>query len=508
MSKQIILTILLIHVGLLCHAQKQDYYWPFGKDQNIELDGVQAFAFDFNKQPFEPILREGEINFDQNNASICDAEGNLLIYTNGCAIANRLGKVMPNGDSLNTGLFFDDFWGGDCSRGYTGPQDITILPDPAYENGYYIIQKPISLNVFATDPDDWFSRDSMLYSYVDMTLENGLGDVTEKNVKFHEASLLFNFLAPIAHENGKDWWITNPSYPNGFLVYSLTENGLRYEKREPGPDWDIVSSAAGHARFSPDGQYYATFDLYAGLFIYAFDRATATFSEERHIPFPYPELATSTTCEWSPNSRFLYAAKYDTLWQLDTWAEPLETGLEFISERTEDNSDPTGRNFGVAALGPDCKLYIRSKSGSRTFHVIHKPDEKGLACDFVNQGIRLPSYSASGSFPNFPRFRVDEEEKCDPSIVSIAGEEIYWRRDLIVYPNPARDYVNVNVPDGQQGDIFILNMDGKIVLDERRVRDKQRMELLGLEAGMYSVEFVPRDNKDRVVYTSQLVVVE
>ncbi len=504
--------ILLIGLCLLSIASiaqnKQDYYWPFGSDQGEE-PGVQVFALDFNQRPFVPVLRTGELEFDQSNASICDKDGRLLFYTNGCAVANRLHQQMPNGDSINAGPYFDDFWGGDCSKGYVGPQDNTILPDPGNPSGYYLIHKPFSYNPDSIS-EKQFTKDSLKYTYVDMSLENGYGDVTEKNVKFYEGSMLSNYLTPIAQANGHDWWIMNPVFPEGFLIYALTEEGLEYNKIEPGPVWDTrYSSSSGYARFSPDGEKYAYFNEFEGLFLYDFDRTDATLSAEQHLPFPMPVQSFFTTCEWSPNSRFLYMAKYDTLWQLDTWAEPLDRGLEFIAERATTGPDPTRPSFGVTGLGPDCRIYIRSKSSSKTFHVIHKPDELGLACDFVQQAFALPSSSAAGSFPNFPRFRVDEEEKCDPSIVSIVGETVWWRRDLTVYPIPTTGPITIELPeDHYKGMIYVLDMQGQMVL-HREVEflvGELSLDLSYLPSGIYSVEYVARDSEERVVWTERVVV--
>ena len=118
-------------------AQKQDYYWPFGFNVLNDPD-FASLEIDFNEDVFEVGIRNAGLEFDQNNASICDAEGNLLFYTNGCAVANRHHQVMPRGDSINEGIFFDQFWRGDCSFGYPGQQNIMILQDPADELGYYI----------------------------------------------------------------------------------------------------------------------------------------------------------------------------------------------------------------------------------------------------------------------------------------------------------------------------------------------------------------------------------
>ena len=73
--------IVLICSGHMLAQNKQDYYWPFGTDQGRNEPGVQAIEFDFSKLPFEPEQRNGGLEFDQNNASICDKDGNLLFYT-------------------------------------------------------------------------------------------------------------------------------------------------------------------------------------------------------------------------------------------------------------------------------------------------------------------------------------------------------------------------------------------------------------------------------------------
>ena len=96
---------------------KRDYQWILGKDQQVGSE-VRALKFDFNNRPFAPELRDKGLNQGQNNVSISDKDGVLLLYSNGCAIANREHEVMMNGDSINAGEFFDDFWfNGSCLLG-------------------------------------------------------------------------------------------------------------------------------------------------------------------------------------------------------------------------------------------------------------------------------------------------------------------------------------------------------------------------------------------------------
>ncbi len=506
--KSLFSLLLITTASCLLAQSKQDYYWPlaFSLDHTSTLPGIE---FDFNTKPFNPKLRNEGLVLDQMNASICDQDGQLLFYTNGCAVANRNHEIMPNGEGINDGSFFNDFWGGDCKRGYTGTQDICILSDPSNEEGFYIIHKPITYD--STSFDFPFQRDSFLYTYVDMTLDEGNGNVVIKNEIFHKASLLFSYLTPISKPNSLDWWIMNPVFPSGYVVFSLTESGIELHDHLDGPTWDVrKSSASGHARFSPDGTKYAYFNQFDGLYLYDFDRSDATLSNEQHIPWRRPEEGIFSSCEWSPNSRFLYMCRPDTLWQLDTQTLPLEDGLEFIAKYLG-GDDYLQPSFGIAALGPDCRIYIRGKSSANSMHIIHKPDEKGMACDFVEQGLQLPATTNVGSFPNFPRFRVDEEDKCDPNIVSAFGEVVYYRRDLITYPNPVRDNLTIELPEGVgDGMLYVLDMQGQMLHSQEVsvLTGSMQLSMSHMTVGMYAVEYVPRDNKDRVVYTSRVTRVE
>lgn len=65
--------------------------------------------------------------------------------------------------------------------------------------------------------------------------------------------------------------------------------------------------------------------------------------------------------------------------------------------------------------------------------------------NFAQNGIQLPNTNGGG-LPNFPRFRVDDEEKCDPIISSVFGQAVYYRRDLKAYPNPTSGPLMLEIP--------------------------------------------------------------
>lgn len=506
MMRYILLLLLFLSSHSAITAQdKRDYIWLFGDDQDPGPD-VRAFQFDFNKERFKPELRTMGFNFGQNNVSICDKEGNLLIFTNGCAIANREYEIMQNGEGINDGDFFQDAWfNGSCFLGYPGGQDVMLLPDPGYDQGYYLIHKRLDKIAEFT-----YDIKSLTYSYIDLALDGGLGGVTEKNVDFYTIDrFLWGYLTAIQHENGVDWWIINPGQDDSFYVFLLDENGISLHERIP-IDHNFTpnnSTASGEAKISPDGTQYALFNLHDGLLLYDFDRSNGNLTNQRKIVFPEPSQIDFGICEWSSNSEFLYIGSGDSIWQVEVAYEELKDGQVFIAEYNG-VKDPFSTRFNTSTLGPDCRIYIRPGSSSYSFHVIHYPNKKGKACTLVQQGIKLPEVSSTGSFPNVPRFRVDEEEKCDPSISSIFGEEVWWRRDLIAFPNPASRQVRLETDEHLKGDVYVMDMKGALLSHISNFVSGDCLDISHLPAAPYSVEFVPEDHSERIIYTEKVVKVD
>jgi len=504
-----VLLFAIISTNSLFSQSKQDYNWFFSIDRNSQQEGIQGLRFDFNDAYLMPKTADQGLSFDHNNASISDRDGNLLFYTNGCAVADREHHIMPNGDSINAGEFFDRFWGGDCKNGYPGRQDITILPDPAYEDGYYILHKTQEYDPTA---ENRFFMQYLKYTYVDLALNGGLGDVTEKNVPFAESVYQASYFTSIAHSNGIDWWIIQPKLTeNIFYTYLLSQDGFALIDSTILGDNDFAlnTSAGGDAKFSPDGTKYAFYNMTNGLWVYDFDRTTGDFSNFKSLYIEEPTSPTFASAEFSPNSRFVYLSNTDSLFQVDLWEDDLEDG-KILIDTYDGVQDPFSTSFFLSTLAPDCKIYIRPGSASNIMHVINKPNEKGLDCNFVERGLRLPQASSTGGYPNFPRWRVDEAEVCDPTLTSVFGDQVYYRRDMTVYPNPVRDVVTVDIPEGKRGRIVVFDMMGQLVWEgtEDEYRGDVLIDLSGLSVGSYSVEFLPKDNKDRLVYTSQVIKVE
>lgn len=487
----------------LFSQNKQDYQWLFGHESEPE-EGVESYWFDFNENEHPDSMRgRHPISFAGLNASISDKDGNLIFYSNGCYVVDSQHQIMPNGMDLNNEDYFRTL--ADTCIAYLGNQDILILPDPGNENGYYILHKAIM-------PHDSSRYVELRYSYVDMTVNNG--NVVDKNLVLSDSMrILSSYLTAIKHTNQKDWWILQPvENKNDYLTIILSENGFSENRiQRVGPEFHWNASASGTAVFSPDGTKYAFYNKDDNLLLFDFDRETGYLSNLKKLTLKTntPNAGYVSSVEFSPNSRFAFIAVQDSLWQVDTYENDLIDGLELI-DVWDGTQDPFATTFTLMALAPNCKIYMASGSSTNTYHVINNPNEKGKACDFVQRGIKLPYTSSFGNMPNLPRFRVDDEEKCDPTITSVFGQDVFYRRDLSIYPNPVRDIVTVEVPDGQKGHLYLFHMQGQLIWEAKSqgFQTKYQFDLGHIPSGIYSMEFVPDDNKERLLWTSQLVKVE
>jgi len=449
------------------------------------------------------------VGMGDNNVSISNTDGELLFYSNGCNVYNKEGVIMENGDSLNYDVFIEIFMAGDCTLLYNGSQDIMILPFPEEHDKYYIIHKPFIFNGINL-PDSL----PIHYSVVNMNTTDELGIVEEKGELVLEDDRLVSYLTAINHTNGTDWWIVQPMRDDSlFTIFYIDENGItRQPDQSTGVYLDSYrASSSGTAKFSSDGTKYAFFNYYDQLNIYDFDRSTGILSNHQKIDIienPNVDEIWFSSVEWSPNSRFLYTASGLQLHQVDLWEENIqENGIRLI-DTYDGTLDPFPTTFFLMAQAPDCKIYMCPSSGTTAYHVIKNPDELGTACNFVQNGIELPQRSNFGSMPNFPRFRVDEEDKCDPTLTSVFGDAVYYRRDLTVYPSPSDGRYTVEMPDGfGSGTLSVLNLDGQVV-ETKEVGHgtlSVAVDITRYPSGYYHVELYPEENVERVFWSMQVI---
>ena len=144
------LLLLLFCVPFTSFAQKQGNIWYFGFKAGVDFNSGNPIG-----------ISDGAMSTEEGCASISDANGDLLFYTDGDTVYNRNHNVMPNGHGLLGNI--------------SSSQSAIIIKKPNSDSLYYIFTV-----------DGWTGNNGGLnYSVVDMVLDGGNGDVNGKKTYQH-----------------------------------------------------------------------------------------------------------------------------------------------------------------------------------------------------------------------------------------------------------------------------------------------------------------------------------
>ncbi|MBK9640897.1 MAG: T9SS type A sorting domain-containing protein [Saprospiraceae bacterium] len=490
----------LILCPFIIFAQgKRDYIWLLGGSNSaIDDTNYYRFNFDFNKKPMGIYITHKDYRIHQNNASICDKDGNLLMYTAGCNVSDRLHRPMPNG-KINEGLVWDFY----CKYGdhplYNGT---LIIPMVSKANEYIVLHRFLEF-----DPDPQLpggTSTKLLYSIVDMNANNSFGDVKSKNQIVIEKHLSGGDLTAVRHANNIDWWILVPGRAND-LYYSIqmTENGPRpFQTMQLGIPMQYLDDGGSQSCFSADGTKYARMTPSTGLFLMDFNRSNGQLSNFRNVTTGSETNDHSVGVAFSPNSRFIYLVYRFDLYQVDTWEKDVQASLVHIDSwdgYVEGGIWAAG--FDAAMLGPDCKIYIRTGTSNRVMHVIHNPNEKGKACNFEQHGIQLPARNHA-SIPNFVNYRLGYEPVCD-STMTMTWNLAFSKnsKDLFLYPNPAAKEITIELSD-QSKSISLFKLEdvhGKLLqtISENGNTNKIKFQVEDLPTGIYFINLLDNEGVNR-----------
>lgn len=355
-------------------------------------------------------------------ASICDTEGNLLLYTNGLTVWNRLGVVMPNGTEL-TGPGIPN-----QVSTLSTTQGAAIVPVPGSPGKYYLF----SLTQI--------SNCTLFCNLIDMSLDNGYGAVDTtfalRGIPIRRA--LSEKMTPVAGCNNTIWLMLHEGV-HRFLAYRIDPAGI---------DTIPVVSELGYfgpgayhqgvIKFSPDRSRMLncnfrpmTPGVSAGLEVFDFDRATGLLSN--------PVVLDSSGFyggAFSPDGSKVYAGNATvpftgTAYQYDlNAADPAasRTELGLCGQYTD------------MKLGPDRKIYFGSLvEGARNNNYkymgrIDFPDLAGIACGFRDS---VPSLV----FPHTALESLGSLSQGMPNDVAVPvpDDPEYHRSDLVLC-TPPKDY--------------------------------------------------------------------
>ena len=353
-------------------AQMRYGNWYFGFKAGIKFSNSQV-----------EVINDSEMNVDEGCSSISDSVGNLLFYTDGMSIWNRNHELMKNGSNLN--------------GHYSSVQSALILKKPGSGNIFYVFT---SDKVPLLKP---YKDSGMCYTTVDMSLDNGKGEVVDKNIKLTDRSI--EHLTATMHSNNKDYWVaTIRRGSDSVYIYLLSEKGLSdpiiYKNTERIVGELNGIGGIGQMKFSQDSRVLAYISSSFGdnrIHILSFEPSTGLLSNSRDIT---NILNKPYGIEFSPNLKYLYVSLYQNigLYQIDL--DSVESGKDFSKISTLISKQPSDKSFGSLQLGPDNKIYL-AKYKSPYLGVINNPDEKGISCNFELNGMSLQGNLSGYGLPFF-----------------------------------------------------------------------------------------------------------
>jgi len=371
---------------------KHDQVWLIGVDLSNTGIYLGGTIIDFSTTPPAISYQERELPIRETAAGICDTNGNILFYSNGINIYNKELEIMVNGNGLNPGLISEDF----AEFGYPLNQGALALPYPGSSYLFYLLHEKRQYGSIVTN---------FYYSLIDMSQNNELGQVVEKNISIIADTLGLGGLAACRHANGRDWWIVTPKeYSNLYYIFLLSPYGIELlQTPQVGRE---IDSNFGQNTFSADGKYYVRFNASGitpkSIDIFKFDRCSGILFGSQSII--YDDTIGAGGIAISENSRFLYVASGKYVYQFDLEAEVIEDSREIVA--VHNNPLPQDATiFGLSQLGTDGKIYITTSWTAQVLHIIERPGVRGISSNVVQDGVSIPTINRM-TVPNYPYFKL------------------------------------------------------------------------------------------------------
>ena len=352
MKKYIYILVLLYQIVA---AQNEGNIWYFGYGAGL----------DFNSGAAVPVSG-GQLNTYEGCASISDANGDVLFYTDGITIYDKSHGIMSNG----TGLF----------------------GHPSSTQSAIIVKKPQSATIYYVFTIDGITGDDggLFYSEIDISLNGGLGAVTNmKNIELFNDAV--EKVTAIKHANGSDFWIVAPQHTsNTYYSYLLNSTGISLSPVQSYTS--VVHNDYGYLSASSDGsKICAAFIKNHSFDLFDFDNSTGVLTFQLTSQYIFRPYGVA----FSPNNSVLYISAYYGIHQYDLTAGS-DTAILNLKHTV------SGTYFDTALqLAPDHKIYHVAYN-SPIISRINAPNLLGALCDYESNAVQLIDGARSGyGLPSF-----------------------------------------------------------------------------------------------------------
>ncbi len=337
-------------------AQNEVTKWYFGNNAGLDMMTTPP-----------TVLTNGQIITVEGVASISDAAGNLLFYTDGVKIWDKTHNTMANGTGLT----------GNSSSTQSG----IIVRKPGSSTIYYVFTQG--------------STAALAYSTVDMTLAGGNGSVTVKNTTLALTST--EKLTSAWHFNGTDVWVmSHLNNSTDYVSFLVTSAGVTHT-----PVVSSIGTAGswvlGYLKVSPNGAKIAAALHGQGSFeICDFDNSTGMMSNPLNLGTGF---GYAYGCEFSPDNTKLYGAR-ELSSSVYQWDLCQATPSAIVASQNTVATATGALELGAFQLAPDGKIYI-ARYADTCLATIDNPNVYGVNCNFVNKSVGLMGKKCQLGLPNF-----------------------------------------------------------------------------------------------------------
>ncbi len=366
------------------------FYLPMFAQHEADNWRFNRFGLKFTSDTVH-ILTEVPVVTPKGMGIISDSTGQLLFYSDGITVWNKNHVQMPNGNNI-------------CYHS----SRCLIIPKPDSDNLFYI---------FSVLPYSPVYTSGFFYSVVDMTLDNGLGDVTEKeNFIFDTIS---NKITAVYHENLSDIWvITHRHNSNTYYAFLISNDGVSLNPVISTGGNNTSSSYDAQIKASPDGRIivsgYNNWTSGEGFDLFEFNKSTG----ELYNPMVFATPSRGITgVDFSSDATNLYVFQSgsegeSTLFQYDVSVYDYDQ----VNDSRVTLLHPNDNGFRDLQLAPNGKIYITKGggqfSGTKYLGVINSPNVSGLACNVEELGLYLEGETCQSMAPVFIQdyfYRTDFE---------------------------------------------------------------------------------------------------
>lgn len=383
-----LLLITMLLVASRASSQGEDNNWAFGKQAGISFNSGSPVSF-----------TSAITGYGEGCASISDASGQLLFYTEGTDVWDRNGNIMPNGSNL-TGLpYITVNPTTPVSPTSSTTQGSVIVSVPYQPRRYYVF------SLSSQQLEMGVNGGKLYYSIVDMNLNGGLGDVVTGSKGIFLQSGLDEKMTAVLGDHCNIWIIAHQKGTNSFASFEVTSSGVSST-----PVVSVAGTAnpahyvLGTIKVSPNRKKLVSCNTYQILFagigsleLFDFDPATGIISNAMMLD----NLATYGAA-FSPSSTRLYASRYNT-GQVHQYNISLGTVAAITASRTL----VANNQFTDMKTGPDGRIYMGGVVSGGTINslsVINAPNNPPASCGFMANAI--PLATGTSFFAGLPNSNV------------------------------------------------------------------------------------------------------